>query len=85
MFSSSSSDSEEELIVRRPRTYRERINLTLTITDFTFNQRFRVSKSTVEYLLQTIGGNLRHPTRRSHALNPKQQLLTVLRWLGSGS
>jgi len=77
-----SSDEEEEFI-RRPRVFTNRINFEVD-TDFQFKEKFRVSKHTAEYILNEIGNHLEHTTARNYALSPKQQLLTVLHWLGTG-
>ena len=39
----------------------------------------------VEKILQEIGVELQHNTRKSGALSPKKQLCVALHWLGSGS
>lgn len=87
--SSESSSSEGEYLVqiepRQRRRFNPRINFSLNITDGTFLERFRVSKSTVEYLLNKIGQQLQHPTRRNKALTPLQQILCALHWMGCGS
>lgn len=38
-----------------------------------------------ERVLQQIGVQIEHPTRKGGALSPKQQLCITLHWLGSGS
>lgn len=64
--SDSSSDRDEDTL----RQYRVRINFTINIEDSTFNERFRISKQSVQFIVQEIGGNLRRATRRSMALEP---------------
>lgn len=81
--SSSSEDFDEE--IRRPRVFAARINFNWEVlSDATFKEKFRISKTTAEYILNRIGGELQHPTARNFALNPQQQLLSALHWLGSG-
>ena len=38
-----------------------------------------------ERVLQEIGMQIEHPTRKGGALSPKQQLCITLHWIGSGS
>lgn len=85
--SSSSSDSEFEglQVHRLPRVFRHRINFYENITDFSFKEKFRISKTAVQFLIQTIGQDLTHETRSNKALLPEQQILCTLHWLGCGA
>lgn len=86
LTSSSSSESDEDIVqVRLARVFKERPNLSLNFTDFVFKEKFRISKVSVEYILQRIGGYLVHPTRRNKALEPLEQLLCALHWMGCGA
>jgi hypothetical protein len=60
--SNSDASDNEYVIQRRRRVFRKRIHLNLDVTDFSFNERFRVGKTTVEYLLLRIGHYLEHDT-----------------------
>ena len=82
---SSNSDDDLEEGHRNRRVFRERINFSLDITNFVFKEKFRVSKKTVEYLLNKIGAHLQHKTKRNQALEPVQQILCTLHWMGTGS
>ena len=77
---SDSSDSDNELFQRRQRTFKEIINI--NITDF--KERFRLTENQSEQLVIRIANHLIHPTRRNHALSPRQQLLVALRFLATG-
>nr|CAI5832608.1 unnamed protein product [Callosobruchus analis] len=84
MFSSSSSeDDNEEIIQIRKRVFRPRINCVFRSV-FEFNERFRMSSIQMEQLRMDIGHMLLPPTDRSHALSTKMQLCIALHWLGNG-
>lgn len=86
MFSSSSSDSDEENYVvmpRRCKVFRVRCNYTFTSL-YEYNERFRMSSEAMESLLEDIGHQLQHATGKSGALTAKQQLCIALHWFGSG-
>lgn len=78
------SDDEENIIVRRPRVFRDRISYRFMETTYEFNERFRLSFEKFNYVLLSIEQELAHPTRRNNALTPAQQLMVALHWLGSG-
>ncbi|XP_063220565.1 putative nuclease HARBI1 [Bacillus rossius redtenbacheri] len=86
MFSSSSSDSDEEnydIIQRRRKIFRIRCNYTFS-SIYEYNERFRMTSQAMESLLEDIGHQLQHPTGKSGALTAKQQLCIALHWFGSG-
>lgn len=84
--SSSSSDSESDLDeFAYRRIYKERINFSFDVNDFAFKEKFRISKTSVEYLINEIGAVINHPTTKNKALTPCQQILCTLHWMGSGS
>lgn len=63
-LSSSSSDSELEIIIRRRKIYSQRVvNLNLW-TDNDFFQRFRLSKPAVTELLNHIRNDIETPTNK---------------------
>jgi hypothetical protein len=84
---STSSSDEDNLnpivILRKQRMFRPVVNIELS--DIDFKQRFRLCKGDAERLLIRIGGLIQHPTQRSHSLSPKEQLLSALRFLATGS
>lgn len=84
MDSSGSSDEEEVVVVRRPRTFKPRISYINIQETYEFNQSFRLSYENFNIVLNAIQPILQHPTNRNHALTPKQQLQIALHWFGSG-
>ncbi|KAI5651712.1 DDE superfamily endonuclease domain-containing protein [Phthorimaea operculella] len=90
VLTSSSESSDEEYIGqiqprRRQRTFKSRLNFSYTVTDFTFNEKFRVCKATVEYLINRIGSQIEHGTNRNFALTPDKQIMCALHWMGCGA
>lgn len=87
-FSSSSSSDENDIIVpqaeRRRRVVRDRINFDF-LQESVFVERFRLSRSAAEKVLNSIGHLIDHRTTKNHALNPRQQLLVALHFFGNGS
>lgn len=77
--SSSDSDNYYGREINRPRrSFRPRINLTYNFNDFVFKEKFRVSKTSVEYLENSLGQNLQTQSQRNHSLTPLEQLLCAL-------
>lgn len=48
--------------------------------DSDFQQRFRMTEDTYEALEEVIGPRLRHQTQRNHALSPREQILSCIRF-----
>jgi len=88
-FSDSEEEEEEvglqaeEVRPRRPRYPLRKVRITSGTLDF--NERFRLSANKMERILLSIGNRIEHPPARNHALSTKEQLLTTLRWLGTGA
>lgn len=90
--SSSSSNEEDDTIIsrtqlqeqRRRRVYRDRINFEFFL-ESAFIERFRISRSAAEKVLNAIGPTIDHRSHINHALVPKQQLLLALHFFGNGS
>lgn len=86
-----SSDEENiEIIVENggnrrieKRKIRQRINFDFLLSSF--KERFRVSPSTAETILNKIGLIISHKTKKNHALDARQQLLVALHFFGCGS
>ena len=55
------------------------------LSDIKFQERFRLSKPTVSYLLQQISEHLTYPTNRNHPVSPMNRLLTTLRFYATGA
>lgn len=86
-----SSSSEEELyellrrqIVRQPRNFAERRPLEIE-NPREFREKFRLPVDTFAHLLELIGSQMEHRTRRKGALTARQQLLIFLYFLGTNS
>ncbi|KAB0804445.1 hypothetical protein PPYR_01415 [Photinus pyralis] len=79
------SDDEENFVdlveaPRNIRTFRVRPNHMEMWNNQEFINRFRISKGSVEILLQEIGQHLEHPTNQNHAVQPLHQFLITLRF-----
>ena len=86
-----SSSREEELdellrrqIVRQPRNFAERRPLDIE-NPREFREKFRLPVDTFAHLLELIGPQMEHRTRRKGALTARQQLLIFLYFLGTNS
>lgn len=89
---SSSSDEEEinneinnninhQIVVKR--VIRPRIHFNFLHVS-SFKERFRVSPTTADNVLNIIGRFIEHKTKKNNALDAKQQLLVALHFFGSG-
>ncbi|KAJ8911003.1 hypothetical protein NQ315_011268 [Exocentrus adspersus] len=83
--SSSSSSEDEEIFVRRRKLYRQRRPCFDMYDDLEFFDRFRLTKNTVENLLQQIEGMIALPTNRGGCIKPMNQLLLTLRFYATGN
>ncbi|XP_049301958.1 putative nuclease HARBI1 isoform X1 [Bactrocera dorsalis] len=63
------------------RVTNERINYNLDISAV---ENFRLTRSQIEKILLKTGAHLQYTSKRNMCLNPLQQLLTTLHWLGNG-
>jgi hypothetical protein len=85
-----SSDEEMEMAIadqllpkpRRARHFKERA-FDEAIDEPTRRQQHRVPLAVVDYLEETIGHLLQHPTKRNKPLTPRQQIETFLQYLGN--
>ncbi|XP_050502738.1 putative nuclease HARBI1 [Diabrotica virgifera virgifera] len=75
--------SDEE--AGRPRIIRHRPNYFEELDQEDFFCRFRLSKNTVENILEQIEDTISHPTDWNDALTPMQQLLLTLNFYSNGS
>ena len=66
------AEEEEARIPRR--VFRDRGNPLEELTDREIIERFRLSRDLIENLLNSIGGDIERPTRRSNALTPVTQV-----------
>nr|CAI5845052.1 unnamed protein product [Callosobruchus analis] len=83
--SSSSSSEDDNVIIRRPRIFKDRISYNMMQETYEYNERFRLSFAQFTFLLEHIEARLEHPTRRNKALTSHQQLEIALHWLGTGA
>lgn len=86
--SSSSSDEETDIIqphrrTQRRKIYRERMNFDFFL-ESVFIERFRISRKSVEKVLNAIGAQIKHRTQLNQALTAEQQLLIALHFFGTG-
>lgn len=84
--SSVSSNNSDYLIVesyRKPRCFQERIDEQY-FTNTEFKNRFRFSKTSVDYLLELIEDDLHQLDGRGCPLSPRQQLMLTLRYYATG-
>lgn len=95
LLDSSSSEEENETnilpagtnyrqVQLRRQIYRSRINFEICSAKV-FIERFRISASAAEKVLNAIGPLIIHRTNINHALNPKQQILVALHFFGTGN
>jgi hypothetical protein len=84
-MSSTSSSDDEAQDVRRPRVFKERINIEHEIYPAECTSRFRLSTVDVDNLVNVLRESLHHPTKRNCALSEKQQVCVALRFLATGA
>ncbi|KAI4455253.1 hypothetical protein MML48_9g00018364 [Holotrichia oblita] len=88
-FDVNSDDSDEEFAEYinnlRPYIVRRRIDNMHKWTDEEFFKRFRLTKNSVNELLQRIQHMIVNRTNRNKALTPMQQLLLTLRFYATGN
>lgn len=84
-----SSSEDEEIMdrgrfrIRRERDFRPRISVPRHVS--TFREESRVDAPVAELILNRIAHAIAHHSTRSHALTPREQFLTVLRFLGTNA
>ena len=65
---------------RAMRVFPDRTNPLEMFTDTQFVKRYRISKDSFRWLLELISNDLQHPTNRSRALLPIEQLSITLQF-----
>lgn len=63
-FNVNAYSSDEEMNYRRPKIFRRRPNYFEELDNFDFFSKFRLSKRTVEMILEQIEDNISYPTNR---------------------
>ncbi|XP_064642089.1 putative nuclease HARBI1 [Lineus longissimus] len=66
------------------RVFKDRSNPLEEYTDRAFIRRYRISKDSFRYVLDLIGPQIEHPTRRNRALLPIEQLAVALQFYAFG-
>ncbi|KAJ8915524.1 hypothetical protein NQ315_012405 [Exocentrus adspersus] len=89
-YSSSSSSSDEEIVnivryIERPRVFREREDQYEKYNYQEFRDRFRISKETVNWIIELIGNNIEKISMRRNTLSVVDQVLITLRFYATGS
>ncbi|KAI4455517.1 hypothetical protein MML48_9g00004453 [Holotrichia oblita] len=82
--STTSSSEEEVIVVKRRKIYKERKNDFELLDELEFFNRFRLTKQTVENILQQIDPMIRLPTNRGGCISPMHQLVLTLRFYALG-
>ncbi|KAK4887497.1 hypothetical protein RN001_003768 [Aquatica leii] len=89
-FSSESSDSSLDEVVEivdvleRPRNFKRRPNAFQQYNESEFRQRFRLSKATVQVLIDSLSAQLERNTERNLPLSPENQVLISLGFYATG-
>ncbi|XP_064645965.1 putative nuclease HARBI1 [Lineus longissimus] len=78
-------DMEKEPPRAPLRVFKDRSNPLEEYTDRAFIRRYRISKDLFRYVLELIRPQIEHPTNRSRALLPLEQLAVALRFYAFGS
>ena len=69
----------------KDRIYRHDNNPFVTLTEEEVRSRYRFNRDGIAELERIIGGRIQRSTRRNHALTPRQQICSALRFYASGS
>lgn len=86
MWSSDSDSSvNEEVVVRRPKLFRVRINYRHMEMTYEYNERFRLDSHKFQDLVSLLRPYLQRVTNRNKALSAELQLQITLHWLGTGA
>lgn len=70
--------------LRRERVFRDRTNPFDVFSDTEFKLRFRMSKASVNLIINEIRGIIVHTTLRSKSISPEAQMFVFLRFLATG-
>ena len=70
---------------RRERIFRDRRNPLDIYSDSELHERCRFNKDGLVFIVDMIGDSLSHPTRRSNALSPIEQVFIALRFYSCGT
>ena len=70
---------------RRERVFRDRTNPLEIYDDVDLFKKYRFNRAGVMTLIDRLGGQLEHQTRRNHAVPPSLQVFVALRFYATGS
>ena len=70
---------------RRERVFRDRTNPLEIYDDVDLFKKYRFNRAGVMTLIDRLGGQLEHQTRRNHAVPPSLQVFVALRFFATGS
>ena len=73
-----------ERLESRRRRRQKKVYVRINMDRYFFRERFRMNMEEFGHVLNVLGPILAHPTFRSIALTPEQQILLALRFLGTG-
>ncbi|XP_064619460.1 putative nuclease HARBI1 [Lineus longissimus] len=76
---------ERRRALRRERVFRDRRNPLDIFSDGELLQRYRFSRNGIMFITDLVTPHIEHPTRRSSALLPYQQVLIALQYYGTGT
>ncbi|XP_038057592.1 putative nuclease HARBI1 [Patiria miniata] len=79
------ADREARRAIRRERLFRDRRNPLDSLNDEEILTRYRFTRHGVFQVLERVADELESDTRRSNAISPLMQLLTTLRFFGTGA
>lgn len=81
----SSDSSEDEVLIRRRRIFRTRIDYVHMEMSYEYNERFRLSSHKFQSMVVLLRPYLERVTERSKALPAELQLQVALHWMGTGA
>ncbi|XP_064633642.1 putative nuclease HARBI1 [Lineus longissimus] len=78
-------EDENRRALRRNRIIRDRIHPLELYDDVDMIKRYRMPRHVLLEVVDMIGNDLDHPTRRNHAIPPTLQVLCALRYFANGN
>ena len=70
---------------RRERVFRDRTQPLDLYDDVEMLKKYRFTRAGVMEIIDSLGGQLEHPTNRNHAVPPSLQIFVALRFYATGS
>ena len=70
---------------RKSRVYRREIDPLESYTENELRSRYRFGRESLQIIVDLLSEEIASTTRRSHLLSAKEQVLTTMRFLASGS